>query len=100
MTARLREDAGALLGRALTLFAREHGRTLVLGAVRTQPWASATFEGERVVIDVSYPVADAAWLADLVEAELHVRGYLVADLAVDDTADDAVSIEALLIRAA
>ena len=83
--------------RALIAWAGEHGRVLTVGAIRARPWASATFEGERVAVALAPTDLDAAWSAGLAEAELHVRGYLVADLSVEA---GGAMLEALLIRAA
>lgn len=97
MSARRPLDPAALLGRAVAAHARSHGHAVTVADVTTRPWASATFEGERVGLALHGSAICPLWVADLPEADLRVRGYLVADLAAR-TAAPSVHIEALLIR--
>ena len=92
-------DAMALL-RALAAT----GPAFTLADAESRDWSSATFTGERhrVRIELADDTATAAWLAALPDAELAMRGRLVADLAVTDAHSvggriNAV-IEALTIR--
>ena len=100
MTGRGPIDPGALLARAIAAYARKLGSTVTVRATRTRPWASATFDGEQVELTIHHDGADHAWLRGLPEAELTVRGYLAADLAVGSADASTVTAEALLIRAA
>lgn len=100
MIARPLIDPGTLLARAVVAHARALGSTVTARATRTRPWASATYDGEQVELAIDRDGADDAWLLDLPEAELAVRGYFVADLAIGPVADSTVTVEALLIRAA
>ena len=90
-------DPAVLLFRAVARRAPGNGHAIRLGDVRARPWASATFEGERVKIELHGVEPGAAWLADLPEAELKVRGHYVADLVVHATGPSTVRIEALLL---
>lgn len=69
----------------------------------SRDWASATFTGERhlIRVELADDAATAAWLADLPDAELVIRGQIVADLTVGEVtrAEGRVrcAIEALLI---
>lgn len=96
MTARPKRDAAALFGRALKAHVQGLGHAITLADIRARPWASATFEGERV--ELSAQGADPAWTASLGEAGLDVRGYLVADLVARPMDAATVRVEALLIR--
>ncbi len=98
MTRRRHRDAGALFGRALVKRACATGEPLDLGSVRSQDWNSATFEGERIEIDLPRVDPAARWLADLADAELHVTGYLIADVALRRADGRVTGIDALLIR--
>ncbi|MHA3841193.1 hypothetical protein ACX0GZ_08235 [Sphingomonas aestuarii] len=77
-------DAATLLARALDLSARSAGLSLTLRHADWRRWASATFTGARHELTVELPDGDAAerWLAALSEAELPIRGHLVADAVV------------------
>jgi hypothetical protein len=76
-------DAATLLDRALTTSAARAGLELAVTTAESTRWASATFTGARHVLEVAIGGdAAAAWLAELPEAELPMRGHLVADLAV------------------
>lgn len=98
-----RVDPTRLLCRAIEGDADRAGVDITIGATAARSWASATFEGARHRIALTAPAtpALAAWLAALPDAELRVRGQLVADLIVtafaqhDDVAT--VSLEALTV---
>ena len=63
------------------------GPAFTLLDVESRDWASATFAGERhrVRVEMADDTATTVWLAALPEAELVVRGWLVADLSVAET---------------
>lgn len=50
----------------------------------TQDWASVTFGGARHCLTVEVPAGPALdrWLASLPEADLPIRGHLVADVEI------------------
>lgn len=77
-------DAATLLARALDLSAQGAGLNLTIRHTDWRRWASATFTGARHELTVELPDGDAAerWLAALSEAELPIRGHLVADAVV------------------
>ena len=77
-------DAATLLARALDRSARGAGLTLAVRHADWRRWASATFTGARHELTVELPDGDAAerWLDALPEADLPVRGHLVADAVV------------------
>lgn len=95
MMGRPSADPAALLAKAIAHDTQ--GCSFQLGQVRTRPWASATFEGERVEIELNGVEPGAAWLAELPETELKVRGHYVADLVVLATGPSSVRVEALLL---
>ena len=97
MTARRQIDPAALLVRAVAQYARGQSHAFRLGEISARPWASATFEGERVEIELNGVEPGAVWLADLPDAELKVRRHYVADLVVHAIGPSAVRIEALLL---
>lgn len=69
-------------------------------------WASATFTGQRHDVTLAGPPSPAldAWLARLPEAEIELRGHLVADISVASVQCDAdgmtMRIEALTVAEA
>lgn len=77
-------DAATLLARALDRSARGAGLSLTIRHADWRRWASATFTGARHELTVELADGDAAerWLAALPEAELPIRGHLVADAVV------------------
>lgn len=77
-------DPGALLERALLTSAAAAGCAARIDAVDWSRWASATFTGARQTVTLVGDGSPAfeAWLAGLPEAELPLRGHLVADLAI------------------
>lgn len=98
-------DAGTLLTRAIAADARRAGCAITVASADWTRWASATFSGARheIVLNASASAALDAWLAALPEADLSLRGVLVADLGVvgirraDDTAT--IILEALTVEA-
>jgi hypothetical protein len=95
MTMRLPADPAALLAKAIAQHTQ--GCSFQLGQLRTRPWVSATFEGQRVEIELNGVEPGAAWLAELPETELKVRRHYVADLVVLATGPSSVRVEALLL---
>lgn len=79
-----RLDADALLCRALERSADAAGVELTIQHSAATRWASATFAGARHEITCAMIATNAAdrWLGDLPEADLPLRGHLVADLKV------------------
>jgi len=77
-------QAASRLGRALLATASTANCPLTILSVQSRPWSSATFVGAQHRLAVAVPDTDAAraWLATLPEAEFHLPGLLVADLAV------------------
>ncbi|PCD02694.1 hypothetical protein COC42_15025 [Sphingomonas spermidinifaciens] len=77
-------DAGALVERALNLSAAAAGVPMRIVEASATRWASATFAGARHVLDleVGGDRASRAWLGALGEAELPMRGQLMADCTV------------------
>jgi hypothetical protein len=104
MGARL--DAATLLERALIGDADRLGVAACVTAARSTRWASATFIGarHRMTIEGPHCAAVVAWLAGLAEADLPLRGHLVADLAVIEQAHAdgrfTATIEALTVEEA
>ena len=96
-------DIGTLLVRALYRLSCAAGCPLEIVESDWVRWASATFNGARHVM-VWRAVPSAAlddWLAALPEAEVALRGHLLADIvvaAVTRTADEArIEIAALTV---
>lgn len=77
-------DAATLLDRALRADAARAGLALDIAEAVATRWASATFTGVRHALTLTIDTADAAdaWLAALPDADLPLRGHLVADAAV------------------
>lgn len=87
-----------MLARALVANARDAGCDVVMTDAGVRRWASATFTGERIAMTLHRhggPVE--AWLATLPDAELAVRGCLLADLTVKVERRE-IRLEALLLR--
>ncbi len=96
-------DAATLLERRLRIAAEAAGATIAITASDWVRWASATFNGARHRVTIAGEGARfEAWMATLPEADLPVRGHLVADLAVAarrDTADGvAFDLEVLTVE--
>ncbi|MGN5374743.1 hypothetical protein [Sphingomonas hankookensis] len=76
-------DAATLVERRLRIAAEAAGVTVALAASDPTPWASATFNGARHRLRVTGDgAAFEHWIAALPEADLPLRGHLVADLQV------------------
>ena len=92
-------DVTALLERRLRISAEAAGVSIGIVAADAIPWASATFNGARHQLTLeSVDVGFALWLATLPEADLPLRGHLVADLIVTHAADGAAKIEVLSVE--
>ena len=97
-------DAGTLLVRALYRSACAAGCPLEIADSDWVRWASATFTGARHTIRwtaLPSPALDA-WLAALPDADLLLRGHLVADIHVAgltrDSSGVTIELEALTIE--
>ncbi|MHA6722088.1 hypothetical protein [Sphingomonas sp. RS2018] len=79
-----RPDAGALLERALIESAARSAVSLTIESLGSRAWASATFSGARhtLTLRAARSLDTDSWIGELEEAELSVRGHLVADVAV------------------
>ena len=77
-------DAATLLERAILADARTSAVTVRVVTATATRWASATFAGERHAMSLEGERSAAAdrWLGGLGEADLPMRGHLVADLVV------------------
>ncbi|KQM61537.1 MULTISPECIES: hypothetical protein [unclassified Sphingomonas] len=96
-------DATTLLERRLRIAAEAMGVSIAITASDQTGWASATFNGARHRLTLTSGDAGfAPWLAGLPEADLPLRGHLVADLIVtgQSTLPDgpAATIEALTVE--
>jgi hypothetical protein len=76
-------DAATLLKRALERHADAAGCDVAVAMLEMTRWASATFTGARHRILLTLPddPLGERWLGELGEADLPIRGQLVADLA-------------------
>lgn len=88
-------DATTLLERRLRIAAEAAGVAITIVTADATPWASATFNGARHRLTlVGEGAAFERWVARLPEADLPVRGHLVADLVVRRAvAEDGVVID-------
>ncbi|MEZ0495028.1 hypothetical protein [Sphingomonas sp. IW22] len=99
-------DAGTLVERALSLSATRAAISMVVTDAVVTRWASATFTGARHALELSLIDTAAArtWLATLSEAELPMRGHLMADCVVVRTREEGgmidASVEALTVEVA
>ncbi|MEO7691054.1 MAG: hypothetical protein ABIS51_17365 [Sphingomonas sp.] len=77
-------DPGTALVRALEANARRAGCPVRLNASDWTRWASATFTGARheVTLEAEESGALDGWLTELPEADLPIRGHLVADVII------------------
>ena len=93
-------DPTILLARALRLSAQAAGVTMFVVGSAERDWASATFAGVRHRLDLAVePGARLdAWLKALPNADLRLRGHLVADLTVDRR-DGTIVLDVLTLRA-
>ena len=96
--------ADRLLQRAIERSADAAGVGIVVTRCTLTRWASATFAGARHELAATLTGGSVAerWLAALPEAELPVRGHLVADLKIvaATRADDRIEVvlEALTVE--
>lgn len=74
----------ARLRHVLAASARAAGADLAVVRSDATRWASATFNGARHALELAGTASEATerWLADLPDAELAVKGHLVADLKI------------------
>jgi len=97
-------DPGTALVRALEADARRAGCQVRMNASDWTRWASATFTGARHELTLEAGESDAldAWLAELPEADLPIRGHLVADIVVTSVGRAeglaTIRLEALTVR--
>lgn len=97
-------DAHTLLQRALTRSADQAGCPIEWGESDWERWASATFVGARHRLALSLAAGEGSerWLAGLDEAEVELRGHLLADLVVTGAERSggriAVTLEALTVE--
>lgn len=97
-------DAATLLERALMADAARAGIEMMLTQTAATRWASATFIGARHRLTLAGPASDGltTWLGGLGEADLPLRGHLVADLAVEGWSRDdggfSATIEVLTVE--
>lgn len=76
-------DVATLLERRLRISAEAAGVSIDIVASKWNGWASATFIGAQHQLTIeSSDAGFAAWLATLPDADLTLRGHLVADLSV------------------
>jgi hypothetical protein len=77
-------DAATLLTRALTTSAATAGCPVEIADSDWTRWASATFTGARHLLALRGEASSAldAWLAALPEADIALRGHLVADVVI------------------
>ncbi|MBR0553800.1 hypothetical protein [Stakelama marina] len=76
-------DAATLLERALIRSGADHGISVEIAAGDWRRWASATFVGARHKITMRLSGDARCWLDGLPEADLPLRGHLVAGLSVE-----------------
>lgn len=92
-------DAATLLERRLRIAAEAAGVAATVGESDWTRWASATFVGARHRVPIAGSgVAFDAWVAALADAELPLRGHLVADVAVVARSGDRVVVEVLTVE--
>ncbi len=92
-------DVTTLLERRLRIAAEAAGVAIEIVASEATPWASATFNGARHQLTLASTDAGfAAWLATLPEADLPLRGHLVADLIVTGGDGRVATIEVLSVE--
>lgn len=97
-------DAGTLLVRAVEAYAFGANCLVRVADSDWTRWASATFNGARHVISLEAEESPALerWLADLPDANLAIRGHLLAELVITgiSRADRVarIAIEALTVE--
>lgn len=81
-------DASTLLKRALLLDARVAGCVVTVPAAHMTRWASATFTGaqHRMMLEAEDSTAFGTWICKLSEANVPLRGHLLADLIIVSSA--------------
>lgn len=98
MNAPVVADPGTGLARAIARSADASDCAVTIGDRTWRRWASATFSGARHRLEVVAPPSPAfdTWLATLREAELTVRGHLVADIEIVEVVHGAEAITAAI----
>ncbi len=92
-------DAATLLDRRLRIAAEAAGVTIAITGSDWTHWASATFNGARHRLTIASDDAGFdPWLATLGEADLPLRGHLVADLAVVARRGNAADLAVLTVE--
>ncbi|GHH20131.1 hypothetical protein GCM10008023_27700 [Sphingomonas glacialis] len=97
-------DAATLLRRALERHADAAGCDVSVCVRDSTRWASATFAGARHTVALTLPddPTGGLWLKALAEADLPIRGHLVADIVIlSATRHDeelVVALEALTVE--
>ncbi|MGY2732689.1 hypothetical protein [Sphingomonas sp. UYP23] len=97
-------DSAILLQRALERSADAAGCAAVARVLETTRWASATFVGARhqIALTLRDDPVSLHWLAALGDAELTMRGHLVADIVTRSTprrnGEAVVALEALTVE--
>lgn len=95
------------LKRAIAVAFVGRGRVLAFEALRSRPWASITFSGERHVLGLRLRGPDArramdAFLDGLSEREFALRGHILIDIAARERSDEAdcvrLTLEALTVE--
>lgn len=89
-------DVATLLERRLQIAADAAGHSMTIAHLCSVPWESATFSGARHRLTLRAQAAPGAerWLETLPEAELPLRGHLVADLALLSLTPDGDEVRA------
>ena len=97
-------DIGTALSRALVADARRCDCEITISSAEWERWASATFSGARHTLSVeATPGARLDhWLAELPEANIALRGHLLADLTASAVTRGAgtcvITLEALTVE--
>ncbi len=97
-------DVATLVERALLADAARCGLAATVTAANLTRWASATFAGARHRLTLTGSVDDRvkAWLDGLPEANLPLRGHLIADVVVEASSRDgegwSAAIEVLTVE--
>jgi hypothetical protein len=74
--------------------------TLTATVIARRRWASALFEGVRLMIETTAPEGNFdAWLAALPGGELPLRGHFVADAELTERQSPSAAIIELLVLA-
>jgi hypothetical protein len=82
-----RRDSATMLERALLASAADAECPITISAIACTNWSSAAFVGgrHRLTVEAGASPAADAWLANLAEIELPVRGHLIVDLSIRST---------------